>query len=942
MELHLQTLIDSINDAVVASDSEGRVIIWNPGAERLFEYRKEEAIGQKVDELVGGLKKKEAARISKKVWRRRISDLITTRYTKSGKPIAVSLSASPVVYKNYLIGGVAVYKDISELVQKDKLLAHTNKLLRAISDINQTIIMEKDPEELLSRASRSLKKDVSYNRVQIILVDEKFKPVKFIGPGRKKPLQPYPPCVERVLKNRRSLFVPDVSKSSICYKCSSKENKGWAACFLLEHNHEVLGVLSVANAQEIFDQASEIRLLEEVAGDLSLALYSIKREEEKNLIGEELEKLHQFQEKILTSLAEGVVVENAEGNITYVNPSFEKMLGYGRGDLLGKHWSIFIPEEQLDRVTRKSKARKSTTLEKYETLMKTKDGRRIPVLIHARSLFEKKRFTGVVSAITDISHIKKTQEELKASREEALSASKAKSEFLANMSHEIRTPMNGVIGMIELAVQTELTDEQHEFLTAARASAESLLTILNDILDFSKIEARMIELVPTEFNLQDSITEIVASLALAAHRKGLELLCHVPPSLPVTVVGDLGRLRQIILNLVSNAIKFTEQGEVGVEVFEESRTKKEIVLHFAVHDTGIGIPENKLQSIFQPFVQADSSLNRKYGGTGLGLAISFQLVKLMGGKIWTESKLGQGSIFHFTVKLDLPERPGKKISLASLSAFHRFRVLVIDDNATNRAILKEMLQSWRMLPEQAASGIEALGMLQSPEARKEPFELLLVDLSMPEMDGFVLIENIRKISEYQNTPIIILSSADRVGDLQRAKELGAWAYLVKPVRPSALLDTIMTVKEAGIMEKKMAQPPSEWTPSELRQKYKILLAEDNFINQKVAVHLLEKRGHQAVVVENGEQVLKKLAREEFDLVLMDIQMPVMNGFEVTQKIRDLEKESGKHLPIVAMTAHAMKGDRERCLAAGMDDYVSKPLYAEELHKAIERAWLKKK
>jgi len=942
MELHLQTLIDSINDGVVAVDAAGKVIIWNPGAERLFGYSRKEAMGWNIDELVGGEKKKEATQITRKILRRRITELVATRYKKDGTPIIVSISASPVLYRNYLLGAVAVYKDITGLIQKDRLLAHSNKLLRAISDINQMIIMEKAPAKLLARASRSLKKNVSYDLVQIVLVDEQFKPIKIINPGRRTLPEPQPVCVERVLKNRRSLFVPDISKSSVCHKCPKKEKKGWAACFLLEHNHEVFGVLSVAKEQEIFDRASEIRLLEEIAGDLSLALYSIKREEEKNRIEQELEKLHQFQDKILTSLAEGVVVENADGNITYVNPSFEKMLGYGRGELLGKHWSIFIPEEQLDRVARKSSARKLRTLEKYETLMMTKDGRRIAALIHARSLFEKKRFSGVVSAITDISYLKKIQEELRASREQALAASKAKSEFLANMSHEIRTPMNGIIGMVELALQTRLTEEQNEFLTAARASAESLLTILNDILDFSKIEARMIELVPTEFNLQDSMNDIVASLALAAHRKGLELLCHVPPSLPVTVVGDLGRLRQIILNLVSNAIKFTEQGEVAVEVFEESRTKKEIVLHFAVRDTGIGIPENKLEAIFQPFVQADSSLNRKYGGTGLGLAITSQLVKLMGGNIWAESQPGQGSIFHFTIRLNLPEKPGKKISLALLSAFHRLRVLVIDDNATNRAILKEMLQSWRMFPEQAASGTEVLKMLQLPEVRKEPFELLLVDLSMPEMDGFALIESIRKIPEYRDTPIIILSSADRVGDLQRARELGASAYLVKPVRPSELLDTIMTVKGAAVIEKKMAQPITERIPSEPGQKFKILLAEDNVINQKVALHLLEKRGHQVAVVENGQQVLEKLAREEFDIVLLDIQMPVMNGFEVTRKIREQEKESGKHLSIVAMTAHAMKGDRERCLEAGMDDYVSKPLYPEELHKAIERAWLKKK
>jgi len=546
----------------------------------------------------------------------------------------------------------------------------------------------------------------------------------------------------------------------------------------------------------------------------------------------------------------------------------------------------------------------------------------------------------VVSVITDISHLKKIQEELKNSRDEALAASKAKSEFLANMSHEIRTPMNGVIGMIELALQTELNEEQRQFLTAARASAESLLTILNDILDFSKIEARMIELLPAEFRLHDSLTEIVATLALTAHKKGLELLCHVPPSLPERVVGDISRLRQIILNLVSNAIKFTEKGEVAVEVKEKTRTEKEIVLHFIVRDTGIGVPADKLESIFQPFVQADASLTRKYGGTGLGLAITSQLVSLMGGKIWVESELGKGSTFHFTVKLGLPEKPEEKVVPGTMSVLHGLKTLVVDDNLTNRIILKEMLQSWRMNPVDASSGAMALSLIKS--TKTEPFGLFIVDLSMPEMDGFTLIENIKKIDFARDIPIIILTSADRVGDFQRAKELGASAYLVKPIRPSDLLDTIMAIKGAAGLEKKLSEPITEQTLPELRAKYKILLAEDNLINQKVALHLLQKKGHSVIVAENGQEVLEKIKKEDFDLILMDVQMPVMNGFDATSKIREMEKETGHHLPIVAMTAHAMKGDREKCLEAGMDDYVSKPLYPEELYKTIERAVLHKK
>lgn len=937
MELHLQTLIDSIGDAVVATDSSGKVIIWNPGAEKIFGYRRKEAIGRPIDELIGGPEEREARKITRNILNRRVSNFTATRYRKDGKPVIVSISASPVVYKNYLIGGVAVYKDIGELVQKDRLLAHTNKLLRAIGDINQMIIQIKNPRWLLEQAVSSLHQNGKYGLVRTVLVDEQLKPVAHIGRGDRKFLKRLTPCLEKVLKNKRSLFIPDLSKSRICQQCPRRKSGGWAAVFLLEHNREIFGAMQVGYSGEIFDQAGEVKMLEEIAGDLGFALSSIKKEKEKQKVETELKNLQQFQEKILTSLAEGIVVENSVGRITYVNPALEQMLGYRRGELLGRHWSVLIPEDQLEQVRNRSRARKSKTRERYEARLKTRDGRSIPVLIHAHAVFENKKFSGVVSAITDISNLKKIEEDLRLSREEALSASKAKSEFLANMSHEIRTPMNGIIGMIELALQTELTEEQLQFLKAARASAESLLTILNDILDFSKIEARMIELVPAEFNLHNSITEIVATLALQAHQKGLELLCHVPPSLPENVIGDTSRLRQVLLNLVSNAIKFTEQGEVAVEVEEESRTEREIKLHFSVRDTGIGIAPEKLESIFQPFVQADASFSRRYGGTGLGLAITSQLVQLMGGRIWAESELGRGSRFHFTVKLGLAPKKKPRAVPATLEAVYGLRVLVVDDNLTNRVILQEMLQSWRMKPEVASSGPQAIQLIQAALSRKEAYGLFLLDLSMPDMDGFTLIKKIKEIEGAREVPIIILTSADRVGDLQQAKELGAQGYLVKPVRPSDLLDTIMAIKGSATGEHRLEAPITEHLLPEFRRKYNILLAEDNPVNQKVAVHLLQKKGHRVTVAENGRQALEILEKEKFDLVLMDVQMPEMDGFEATRKIREREKVGGQHLPIVAMTAHAMKGDREKCLEAGMDDYLAKPLYPEELYRVVERA-----
>ncbi len=937
MELHLQTLIDSISDAVVATDSSGKVIIWNPGAEKIFGYKRKEAIGQQIDELIGGPEEKAAKKITRNILNRRVSNFIATRYRKDGKPVIVSISASPVIYKNYLIGGVAVYKDVGEMVEKDRQLAHANKLLQAISDINQMILQIKNPARLLEQAVRSLKEIGKYSLVRIVLVDENLRPVKYVESGVRGKKLKSTPCLAKVLKNKRSLFIPDVSKSPVCQNCHRKSSGGWTASFLLQHGREIFGVMQVGYSGELFDQAGEIKMLEEVAGDLGFALYSIKKEKEKQKVERELIRLQQFQEKILTSLAEGVVVENESGLITYVNPALEKMLEYEPKELIGQHWSVLIPEAELPEVERRSRQRKSRTLEKYETRLKTRDGRVIPVLISAHAVFEKDKFAGVVSAITDISHLKKIEEELRISREEALQASKAKSEFLANTSHEIRTPMNGVIGMIELALQTELNEEQLQYLKAAKASAEALLTILNDILDFSKIEARMIELVPVEFNLHDSITEIVSTMALPAHKKGLELLCHVPPTLPEFVIGDLSRLRQVLLNLVSNAIKFTEKGEVAVEVSEESRDEKEIVLHFTVRDTGIGIPPEKLKKIFEPFVQADASLSRKYGGTGLGLAISSQLVRLMGGSIWAESEVGRGSTFHFTVKLGLPEKKKRSVLPQTLEAVHGIRVLVVDDNRTNQLILEEMLRSWRMKPELASSGFQALEMIKEALSRNRTYGLFLLDISMPEMDGFTLMRKIKEIEGAREVPVIILTSADRMGDLQLAKELGAAAYMVKPVRPSELLDTIMNIKASSSREQKLEEGEEESAGPEIPVSLNILLAEDNLINQKVAVNLLQKKGHRVTVVENGRQALEMLEKEKFDLVLMDVQMPEMDGFEATRQIREREKLTGEHIPIVAMTAHAMKGDREKCLEAGMDGYVSKPLYPEEFYKVVENA-----
>ena len=657
------------------------------------------------------------------------------------------------------------------------------------------------------------------------------------------------------------------------------------------------------------------------------------------------EALHGSEERyrrIVASSLDAFIGVSAQGNITDWNEQAARTFGWPLNEALGRRF-----DEMVCVTTSASGAAGANYIHELAELCawmqgrmdveaQHRDGRRFTVELTVSPIDAE----GFAVFLNDVTERKLVEREMESARASAEESNRAKSEFLANMSHEIRTPLNGVIGMTDLALETELTAEQRDYLETVKLSADSLLGVINDILDFSKIEAGKIDLEEIRVDLRECIEHTLKTLALRADEKGLELLCDVSADLPEAILGDPGRLRQIVTNLVGNAIKFTDKGEVSVALRQQTAEDGSPMLCVMVTDSGIGIAADKLNHIFASFSQADSSTTRQFGGTGLGLTISRKLIELMDGRIWVESKLGEGSRFHFTLPLyeaePLQNPNPSEPQLEHLSGLH---ALIVDDNRTNRRILEGLLAHWGMRPASAADGTSALRLMESASECGDPFRLVLTDMHMPGMDGFMVVQEMQKEAAFRTATVMMLSSGGHRGDAAKCQELGVAAYLLKPVRRTELQEAICRALAGTDSNTPAAMITAQTMQAERASDtfLDILLAEDNEVNQKLAVRLLEKRGHRVQVVNSGLLAVQAVGERPFDLVLMDVQMPEMDGLEATQAIRAREiREGGNwHQPIVAMTALAMKGDKERCLQAGMDGYLTKPIRTQELDNLLD-------
>ena len=754
----------------------------------------------------------------------------------------------------------------------------------------------------------------------------------------------------RVWATTQPTWIPDVVEDANFPRApiAAREGLHGAFGFPILLRGEVLAVMEFFSTEIRAPDDGLLSMLTSIGNQIGLFIDRRRAQEELD--------------RFFTLSLDMLCIAGFDGYFKRVNPAWQRLLGYSEAELLSQPYMNFVHPDDRESTSAVAKTLDDgQELHYFENRYLHKDGTLRWLLWTSTPYPEKQMIYGAARDITERKAAEETMasyarelettqgeledqaarlaqlvKELEVAKRRAEEATEAKSAFLANMSHEIRTPLNAILGMTTLALQTKLSSEQRDYLTTVKSSADALLELINDILDFSKIEARRLELERTEVELRETVGDAAKLLALRGSQKGLELACHVDANVPDVLLGDPGRLSQVLLNVMGNAVKFTAEGEVVLRVEVDSTSAANVTLHFAVSDTGIGIAEDKQRQIFQAFTQADSSTTRRYGGTGLGLAIALRLVELMGGRMWVESEVGRGSTFHFTAAFDTPAVPTIRPSRERPIALEGLRVLVVDDNATNRRILEEMLASWHMKPTTVSAAAQAIDALHEALTTGDSFDVMISDCQMPDVDGFMLAKRIKHDRRIAQTPIVMLTSIGQPDDTARCRKVGVDAYLSKPVKHSDLLDALATLFGVSTRHSNEGSSPRDVTTP--RRALRVLVAEDNVVNRKLVTTLLHKHGHKVKAVENGRAAVEAVAAArggKFDVVLMDLQMPEMSGFEATEAVRRHESP-GQRLPIIALTAHAMQGDRERCLEAGMDGYLSKPIDVEELIATIER------
>ena len=896
-----ESMVDTAQVIMLVLDTKGRIIRFNPYMEEISGYRLEEVEGK--DWASTFLPEGDHGRIHE-LFQRAVSDIQTRGnvnpiVTKNGQERLIEWHDKTLKDSDGNIAGVlAIGQDITERKRAEERLKENEERYRQIVEDASDIVFRTDDKGYFTFGNPIAAKMAGYSEeevmgihfLELIRPDYRDEAAKFYG------LQ----------------FAKKIKSTYYEYPVVRKDGTElW------------LG----QNAQLIMKDGR-------IAGFQAVARNITDRKRAEEALQESEQKF-----KAMSGTAnDGIIMLNDEGNVTYWNEAAERIFGYTDQEIMGKNFhSIIVPKRYHEahktgfskfKLTGQGAAVGQT----LELMALKKDGTEFHVELSMTSTKLQDKWNAI-GLIRDITDRKREEEELRQAQKEAEAASKAKSEFLAGMSHEIRTPMNAIVGVSELLAGTSLYDEQKDYVEMITISANNLLGIINSILDLSKIEADQLELEKTEFNLREIVETTATALVTRAHNKELELLCHLRPDVPKYIMGDPARLRQILVNLAGNAIKFTEKGEIviGVEVAETKGS--EAILHFSVSDTGIGIAKENQEKIFDSFTQEDSSTTRKYGGTGLGLTLSRQFVEKMEGKIWVESEFGKGSTFHFTIPFPIIEKPEEKEEIVSREIKH-LRVLIIDDNSTNRLILRETATIWNLLPAEASDGPSALKALELAKGEGNPYKLILLDKNMPEMDGFEVAEKIRQLPGYADVPILMLTSSEEKGDRQRAKEIGISNVLLKPVIRSKLYNSIV---QALVVDRKKKEAPEKLTTeSRLKGKsLKILLAEDNLINQKLAARLLEKQGWQVTIANNGKEAVVLSEKGKFDMILMDIQMPEMDGLEATEEIRKREETTDKHIPIIALTAHAFEEDKRKCLETGMNAYTTKPIRVQKLFAIIE-------